>query len=286
MINTIFNAIIEFWWVWVLFLPLFIIWISLKKQKSFAGLQLKDMALIIEMGMIFILIYLCQVYLFSEHVFFLLTFPLAFVINFLFIQWLLQKDDVLMIESQIQNEEFYDILNMKTTYSTETKNRILIMDRSVYDAKDHVGDAQYPFWNGSPDLKFCDKYDDKNGVFYHPQLPQFHNVDVYMARIFMLKMKEEMPKLKRVNIMLTWLSDYKLAHEQTVMKENFILNLKSLKNQYIHDPFKLVDTLEDLYDKQWLEHQKIAKKTEQLIIASPKEKNETVVKETVGDSDV
>ena len=138
------------------------------------------------------------------------------------------------------------------------------MSREIYEDKKHIGDSEFPFWNGCPRIKFCDWYDDKSGTFFHPELPQFHNVTIHMARLFLLKMKKDIPKLYRENIMLTWLSPYKVGYEHKVMSDNFPLALLGLKKQYEHNPFKLIETLDELYEIQSAEAEKIAKQHEQL----------------------
>ena len=71
-------------------------------------------------------------------------------------------------------------------------------------------------------------------------------------------MKYDVPKLYRDNIVLTWLSDYKTAYQQSLLAKNFPYQLTSIKRQYDYKPFKLCDTVDELYDELFLEQMKIA----------------------------
>jgi len=258
------SWIIEYWWVLFWFLPLCYLYFRQKNKDSVMDIKYSDLQFIIEVGFVILLIYLIQKYLFSEHYFFLLALPFFIMVWCFIIAYLLKGNNVYMLESTIQLEKHYNIEDTEIKISPNTKHRLLVMDKSVYELKKHIGDAEYPFWNGTDKLKFCDYYFDDKGIFFHPQLPQFHNISIHNARLFLLKMKEDIPKLYRENIMLTWLSPYKTAYQQSLLAEKFPLHLTSIKNQYDYAPFKLIDSLEEMYNEKVQEAMKIANTGESL----------------------
>lgn len=260
----ILNWLSNYWWLLFWFLPLLYLYIRQKNKDSVANLKHSDSQFILELGFLLLIIYVIQKYLFSEHIFFLLSLPIFIIMWCAIINYLLRGNNRYVMESTIQLEKHYVISDIETHISENTQDRLLVMDKVVYESKKHIGDAQYPFWNGSDKLKFCDLYLDDKGIFFHPQLPQFHNISIHNARLFLLKMKEDIPKLYRENIMLTWLSPYKTAHQQSLLAEKFPLHLTSIKNQYDYAPFKLIDTLEEMYNEKVQEALKISQTTENL----------------------
>lgn len=263
--------IFEFWWLWA-----FLIALLLYSRGSLNVMWFEAFIFII-------LIYIIQHYLFPDHLYFLIAIPIFVIVWWAVIMYILRSRNIYVLETTIQNETFKDIEKMDIHVSPSTSNRLLVMDEKVYAEKRHVGDASFPFWSGSDRLKFCDKYIDKEGIFFHPQLPQMKNVTIHTARLFLLKMKDDMPRLIRENVMLTWLSAYKTGHELNIMRENFELNLKAFKNQYEHEPFTMPDDLDELFEKKWLEAQKVAKVYEELKIGQPDKEVKTETK-SEGDS--
>ena len=258
------SWIIEYWWVLFWFLPLCYLYFRQKNKDSVLDIKHSDLQFIIEIGFIVLFIFLIQKYLFNEHSFFLISLPFFIIVWCMVIAYLLKGNNVYMLESTIQLEKHYDLGETKLHISENTKHKLLVMDKFVYESKKHIGDAEYPFWNGTDKLKFCDYYLEKEGIFFHPQLPQFHNISIHNARLFLLKMKEDIPKLYRENIMLTWLSPYKTAYQQSLLAEKFPLHLTAIKNQYDYAPFKLIDSLEEMYNKKVQEAMKISQQSENL----------------------
>ena len=208
---------------------------------------------------------------------------LLFLIYLWLINYLSRGNKVYMIESTLMNEKHYDIEGLKIHVSPSNQHRILIMDKAFYENKKHVGDADFTFWRGSDKVKFCDLYLEKEGIFFHPQLPQFHNVTIHMARAFLQKMKDDIPKLYNDNIMLTWLSPYKTAHQLNTMKEGFPLYLLAVKKQYEHHPLTIAQTTEEIFNEQFLASMKDAETHEK----PPKDFEETkseILKLIGGDS--
>jgi len=258
------NFIIEYWFILFWFLPLLYLYIRQKNKDRIANLTYSEAQIIIEIGFILLLIYMIQKYIFYEHMFFLIAIPLSFFIYWVLISYLLKGNEVYIIESTIMNEKHFDIINKEINISTTNQSRMLIMDKSHYETKKHVGDSDFSFWDGSDRIKFCDYYSDINGIFYHPQLPQFHNVSIHMARAFLQKIKEDIPKLYYDNIMLTWLSPYKTAYQLNTMKKNFPYHLLAIESQYEYNPFKIPQTTEEIFTEQFLSQMKEAKEHEKL----------------------
>lgn len=225
-------------------------------------------------ALIYILVlYLVQVYVFKNTWFFIISAPIWIGLFGIIIYLLLTGNDVYILESTIQMEHFYNLGTVQMLLAPETRQRLLIMDRGIYDTKQHIGDSHYTLWAGSGRIKFTDYYDDKLGVFYHPEVPELHNISFYIAKSFWLQLKEDMPKVIRTNVELTWLSDYKLAHEQRVTQDNFEYMLKNLKTQYTHEPFCLGHDIEEIYRRLLKEKLSAPKESEE-----PKQKEEPKVK--------
>ena len=258
------SWIIEYWWVLFWFLPLCYLYFRQKNKDTVMDIKHSDLQFIIEIGFMILLIFVIQKYLFPNHMFFLISLPFFIIVWCMVIAYLLKGNNVYMLESAIHLEKHYNIEDTEIHISQNTKSRLLVMDKSIYEMKEHIGNADYPFWNGNDRLKFCDLYLDKEGVFFHPELPQFHNVSIHNARLFLLKMKEDIPKLYRENIMLTWLAPYRTAYEQSKLAKGFPLALTSISNQYQHEPFTVINTLEEMYNEKLQESMKIAQESENL----------------------
>lgn len=258
------NWLSSYWWLLFWFLPLLYLYIRQKNKDKVADLSHSDVQFILEIGFLLLGIYLIQKFLFSDHIFFLMSLPLFTIMWCAVINYLLRSNNKYVMESTIQLEKHYNIEDTEVHISANTKHRLLFMDKSVYQSKKHIGDADYPFWKGTDKLSFCDLYLDNKGIFFHPQLPQFHNISIHNARLFLLKMKDDIPKLYRENIMLTWLSPYKTAYQQSLLAEKFPLHLTSIKNQYDYAPFKLIDSLEEMYNEKVQEGMRIQQSNENL----------------------
>ena len=258
------DFLFEYWWLLFWFLPLLYLYIRQKNKDKIANLSESDSQLIIEIGFIILLIYLIQKYIFYEHIFFLIAIPLSLFIYWFLITYLLKGNEIFILESTMMNEKHFDIINKEIDISPNNNSRLLIMDKSHYESKIHVGDADYPFWNGGDRIKFTDRYLDDKGIFYHPQLPQFHNVSIHMARAFLQKIKDDIPKLYYDNINLTWLSPYKTAFQLEKMSENFPLHLLAIKKQYEYAPFTIPKTTEEIFTELFQEQMKEAKESEKL----------------------
>jgi hypothetical protein len=94
----------------------------------------------------------------------------------------------------------------------------------------------------------------------------------------------DIPKLYRDNIMLTWLSDYKTAYQQSKLTNSFPLQLNAIKRQYDYAPFKLPETIDEIFDEQFSQalHQPID--TEKTIDNVKAEIEKLIAENNKGDS--
>lgn len=264
----------EYWWAIFILLPLFIIYLKLSQQKTIGEVSLADLSLVFEFGCYVLMIFLIQNYIFNGHWFFTISIPFFIILWVMAIHFLLSKDDIYVLESTMQSEAFWNITDMEKKYCESTSQRLLVMDRQVYDAKRHIGEAKYNYWQGSDRIKFTDFYEDEKGIFYHPEFSQLHNISFYTAKSFWLKMKDDLPEVMRQNTMLTWLSNYYLAHKQAILKKKFEYHLSALDKQHEHAPFEMPDTMKELYDKLSREKRAIEREHEEMEKREPVEKSE------------
>lgn len=244
-ITELINLLFEYWY---LFFGLLVLWIYTKyndKETAF-NLQLKEMLIFIELGVFFLIIYLLQKYFFAEHNYFLMTIPLFILVWSIFINYLLSKDDVYLLECSFQNEEFINLDLKDKVISLSTTLNIFKMDRGFYETKKHIGETLNPLWNTSRNIKFCNLFKDE--FIYHSEYPELQNINFYSCVMLWLKLKKDVPKLIRQNVLLTWLSDWKTAHQQSVLSDNFIHRLKGYKEQFDDKPFELVKDSEQLLE--------------------------------------
>jgi hypothetical protein len=245
-VNEIFLHI---WYIVLLGIPIAYLVYKSNRNQEVMGWSPDKQIMIAEALIYMLVLYLIQTYIFPNTYFFIISAPIWIVLFSVLIYFLLSSNDIYVLESTIQTEHFYNLGLVQELYAPETRQRLLVMDREIYDCKAHVGDSHYTLWAGSPRIKFTDYFDDKNGVFYHPEVPELHNISFYIAKSFWLQLKEDIPGVMRTNVSLTWLSDYKLAHEQRVVQDNFRLMLKNLKDQYKHEPFHLGHDIEEIYER-------------------------------------
>lgn len=238
---TITDFIQAYWQFILIGLPVLYLFLKYKSGKKVFDLSLQDLAFVIELLVYVLAVISIEKYLFPGNNYFTLACILFSIVWAGVIYFVLSGGDVYVWESTFSNEIFHK-QGDQPLLSQVTRNRLLVMDKKVYESKDHVGDERSPFWNLSPRLKTCDYFDDQ--TFFHPESPNLHNVTFYQAKAFWLWLKVKQPQLERENIKLTWLSDNKLAHEQNVIHENSDRMLLALKRQYEHDPMTLPDDID------------------------------------------
>jgi len=240
----------EFWWIFLLLIPLYLIYTRVRHGRGIGSFGVPETKLFIFYGLIILVIVLLQQYIFTTH-YYLLFFIMIFLPMFMaFIYILLMKDNVFIIENTIDCEVLYDLGEVNELISEATRTSAYMMDREAYKEIRHIGEIDYPYWDGGDSVKFTDYFDQKHGVMFHPVVSQLHNVSFYVAKSFWLKMKQDIPDLIRENTILTWLGPYKTAHEQSKLAANFKLRLKNIERQYQGDPFMLPDDLRTLWEKE------------------------------------
>ena len=246
--NSFWN---EYWYLLIFGIPLLIAYIRFAGNKSFGNMKHEDLGLAIEMGIYILIIVFVQNQLFPSHIFWIIGFPIFITAWAGFIYWILSKNDVYIIEATMQGEQFKRLKQLDKQFATDTKLRLLKMDKEVYDSKEHIGDSKPPFWNVGNRIKICDYFDGE--TFYHPEFAQLHNISFYTAKAFWLKMKKDLPNLIKENINLTWLMNYKIAHSMKAMKKNFLLHLQSIESQHEKEPFELHDEMDEYFEKLFAE---------------------------------
>lgn len=229
-------------------LGIFYLYLRWKAKENTMNIPIETLGLIVEAGAFIFIIFLVDRYYFTEHNYFTLSIILFIPAWSGYTYWLLKRDDIYMLVSSFQGDTFKDLESLNVKASANTSQRLLVMSREVYETKRHVGDLSYPFWRGSHRIHFADLYDDKAGVFYHHEDARLKNISFIVAKSFWLKIRDDLPQIMRDNIVLTWLSEYQLAHKQNVIKERLKLHLRALSKQHSHEPFKLPDDIDELFD--------------------------------------
>lgn len=241
------DSIIDNWYIILGIVILGLFYWRITKNTN--EIEKKTQMFYLHMGIVLLVCFIIQKFVFPQHYYFLIAMPIFIPCWVIFIKWLLSRDDVYILESCIQGEKFYDLKNVKMVIAENTSQRLLIMPREIYDSKIHVGDLHYGFWAGSSRIKFCDKYDDETGIFFHPPIQQLHNYTFYAIKSFWLKMKNDLPHIIDTNTVLTLMSDWYLSFKMFEIRENMDVHLKSLNNQHCKIPFTMPDNLEQLYNK-------------------------------------
>jgi len=252
----ILQFVADFWWVFFILLPLYLIYRKVQVGQGIAKWDFETTKIILIYGVLLFLIYLCQKYYFIGHSY-LLFYIIIFLPMFMaFIFMLMSKNNVFIIESTMDAELFYNIGIFEKPIAETTRTTAYVIDRDAYNDIKHIGEIDFPYWDGGDGVKFTDYFDQKNGVMFHPKLPQLHNVSFYIAKSFWLKMKTDLPDLIRENTMLTWLAPYKATHELSILSKNFPLRLKNIERQYESTPFALPLDIDALYEREYAKHRK------------------------------
>ncbi len=244
------DFILEFWWIVVIGIPLYLIYRKVSAGQGVGKWDFETTKIILFYGLIMVIIYLFQAYIFTSHIYLLFYIMIFLPLFSAFIYILLSKDNVFVIESTMDNEIFYNLGDFDRPVAESTRTRAFIIDREAYKEVRHIGELDYPYWNGGDGVKFTDYYDQKNGVMFHPPIAHLHNVSFFIAKSFWLKMKTDIPDLIRENTTLTWLAPYRTAFEQSKLGENFKLRLRNIERQYEEVPFKLPDDIKELWAKE------------------------------------
>jgi len=263
------TFILEFWWLSLILIPVYLIYKRTQQGMGVGNFGYDETKLILIYSIVLVIVYLCQRFIFTTHIY-LLVYLIIFIPLFsAFIYALLIKDNVFVIESTMDCEIFYDVKMLDKRIAETTRTRAFAIDREAYKEIRHVGDIDYPYWNGGDGVKFTDYFDEKEGIMYHPTVGALHNVSFFIAKSFWLKMKQDLPDLMRQNALLTWLAPYKTAYEQTKLAKNFKLRLRNIERQYADEPFHLPDDIRKLWEYEIEQKRKDREIGESKIIPEP-----------------
>ena len=258
----IIGLLTEYWWM---IAGLVLLWLYSKLQKrervktpGGSTLRLSEMAIIVEVAISLIVVYLFQTYLYNEHYYFILavlgfTIIMAFVFN-----WLDSKRDQYIYVSSMQAEILYG-LDLSEIYVPQSQYNLWRMPRDVYLSKTHVGDARYQYWKGSDRVINADYYDGQ--TFYHPEHPELHNITFSMAKPVWMTLKAQMPALIKENVELSVLSEWRVADAMRQMEDKLRLSLPAIRRQH-PVPFQMPDTWEEIIKRAKAERLKMAEDNE------------------------
>lgn len=227
------------------------IWSKIRRKEAILvndkkKVELKDLAIIFEVGLLIFLVYLTQSWLFPEHWFFIIALLIFIPVMGAIFYWLLSLNDIYILETAIQGQELLDIKNGHKIFVPRTSNALYKMDRKDYQSKDHVGDLKTPYWDFDK-LKFVDYYDKDKNTFYHAEYSTLKNITFYQAKAIWLKLLDVVPKVQKKNIELTVLGEMRIGHALKQMIKEIPWHLDEIARQH-PDPFNLAD-MEDLLQK-------------------------------------
>lgn len=268
----LFEMIINYFWIFVVLIILYLVYKKLQTGQGVGKIDWDQLKIILLLGSFIFAVALCQEFLFTHnyiYVFIIIYLPILTV----FLYLLISKNNVFIIESTLDSEIFYDLGTLDKQIAQATRSQAYVIDRDAYNEIRHIGEIDYPYWDGGDNVKFTDYFDAKNGVMYHPPVAQLHNISFYVAKSFWLKMKLELPNIIRENTVLTWLAPYRTAHEQSKLAKNFIYRLKNIERQYENEAFSLPDDMKTLWQKEIEERRKDREANEFKISMNPESPN-------------
>lgn len=235
--------------IWIYFL-LIILWLYSRytDKKPVGDFSLKEMFIFVEFSFYILVIYLLQRYYFNEHFFLIISLPIFIIGNMALINYILNKDNVFLIETAIKNDKFFNPMENKPVLSLVTRLRILIMDREYYNSKQHIGEIYNPVQQLSNNIKFTDYYDDSTGLIYHSEFPDLQNINFFTRIAFWLNMKKELPNLIKENIKLTWLETYKTFYQVKQLAKQHKIELKGIRELLDKQPFEIFSSLDEFSD--------------------------------------
>lgn len=235
---------IEYFYVYLILIVLYI-YFKYKNKETVSNFSLKEMFIIVEIGFYIIIIYLCQKYLFYEHNWFLVSLPILIFFNAVFINYVLNKDNVYLLETAIINDRFYNPIEKEEVKSLTTRLRLLIMDREYYNSKQHIGEIYNPIQQLSQNIKFCDFYLDDKGLIFHSEFPELHNINFFTRIALWLKLKKILPQVMMENISHTWLNTIQTAHQLQTLESHSKAQILSVRELTDKQPFTLIKTMDD-----------------------------------------
>lgn len=244
-------------------------------SKNLETTNKKDIELFIEIILFGIIIIFIQVNLFSEHYYFIISLPIFIPIWILFINYLLSKHDIILIESRIQGEKFFEMgtipenSGIKETLSLNTGILVHKMDKGYYEKLEHFGNPSTPFQNVGDRVKHCDYFNKK--MVYHPENPLLHNITFWASQTTWITFKKVIPEIMNTNLVLTDLVDYKIQYHLDKMRENFPQALIGTESQYNHVPFDLEKSIQEKLKMLIAEYRKNLMENEEKTITENQE---------------
>lgn len=244
----------NYWYALFGLIILTLLYMQYSKNKSIGTINNSDLALIIEGGFYMLIIIFVQDYLFDSHIFWLLTF-FIFVPVWSGVIWiLLNRGNYYLIESRMQGQEFYKLglIPESPEISKEiTKNtglKIHIMDKEVYESKEHFGDDFSPRYNAGDSIKHCDFFD--GNTIYHPEFPDLQNITFWSRVVKFVHLKDMVVDLMRENLTLTDLANVKIYKHIKTMRGNLKTTLTGLEKQYEHEPYDIENKLKKFWENE------------------------------------
>lgn len=212
-------------------------------MKDGRKVNLKDLAVILEAGLIIMAVYLAQRWFFGDHNFMIISIFLFVPIMLSVFWFIFSQNNMYILETAIQGQKLIDIKEGKALYVPKTSNTLYVMDRGNYNELEHVGEVKTPWWNFT-NVIFCDYYDQDKSILYHAEYSILKNITFYQAKIIWIKLIEEVPDLIKQNLKLTILGEYRIATALRQMIKQFPYWLTEIDEQH-PEPFNLMD-LEDI----------------------------------------
>lgn len=208
-----------------------------------------DIDMIIEIIFFIILILFIQNKLFPEHYYFIISLPIFIPVWVFFILWILSKHDIILIESRIQGETFYqmglipDESGIKEHLVSNTGILVHKMDKGYYENLEHFGNPVSPFQNVGDRVKHCDFFNGK--MIYHPENPLLHNITFWASQTTWITFKKIIPDIMKTNLVLTDLVDTKIMSHINEMSDNLPYAMIGVREQYKHKPFDLDKSIDE-----------------------------------------
>lgn len=268
------NPIEQYWYLIFGFIIIGILLFYKEKSKTLEPKNKADIQLIIYIILFCILITFIQNTFFPDHLYFIFGFFIFIPILTIFILYILSKNNIVLVESRIQGEQFFEMGIIPENSGFEEKivlnTGILvhIMNREYYDSLEHYG-TMTNFNNVGDNVKHCDFFNGK--MIYHPENPLLHNITFYSSQCTWIMFKKIIPDIMKTNLVLTDLVDTKIMSHINEMADNLPYAMIGVREQYKHKPFDLEKNLNDKIKELLKEKRKSLRETEEKNVPENKE---------------
>ena len=242
----------DYWYILIMGIALLLLYLHYSKNKTIGNLNNSDLGLLIEIGFYILIIITVQDILFSSHVFWIIPF-FIFIPFWSGIIWvILNRGNYYLIESRMQGQEFFklglipDDKEISKEITLETGIRLHIMDKDIFESKNHFGDDFSPRYNAGDKVKHCDYFD--GNTIYHPEYPDLKNLSFWARVVEFVSLKKLVPDLMRTNLVLTDLSNVRIYKAISDMRDNLKTTLTGLEKQY--EPYSIENEIKKLLEEQ------------------------------------